>query len=61
MRGPEYSMYEGGGAFEPCVVYLEGEHVEISDDEKALLELGPKFCVKDGLKNCLLVKLRSVL
>ena len=54
-------MYEGAKIFdeecnmknedeyEPCIVCMEDEEVIISEEEKDLLALGPKFCVRNNL------------
>ena len=35
---------------EPVIMCGEGEILEISEDEKRVLALGPKFCVRKNLK-----------
>ena len=35
---------------EPEIVCGEGEIMEITEDEKRVLALGPKFCVRKNLK-----------
>ena len=61
LENEDRKMYEGAKIFdedfemknedeyEPCIVCMEDEDIRVTDDEKDLLSLGPKFCVRNAM------------
>lgn len=47
----EKNTIKGEELREPDIVCSDGEIIELTDDEKRVLALGPKFCIRKKIEN----------